>query len=246
MKNKINFSLFTGSGLYALVRALLKIVDSMKLTDGVLKTLLVKVETIFNSFSKGFERDSNDPQTEDAVRLDATRDQYFGGMKGYIRSFVKSPDASKAAAAKKLVAVIRKYGWTAESYSYDEETTAITKCVEEMTSVYTAEVNELNLLDSWINPLKQTQEAFEMVQNQRIENGAVDVPTVTKFRKPLIVALRKFIETLETFAENTDDASLKGYVAAIDELTGRTMASLKAVDSRSDNNSDVSESNDED
>jgi hypothetical protein len=232
MQNNLNYSFFTGSALYAFVRAMLKIVDSSKLTDGLLKTLLVKLETVFGSFSKGFERDANDPLTVEAAEMDALRDQYYGGMKGYIRSFLKSPDTAKAAAAEKLVAVIRKHGWDAESYSYNNETTAITKCVEEMTKTYSSEVTLLGLTDMWLNPLNRAQSAFETIQNQRIENGAVDVPTITMYRTPLRKALAKFIETLATFAENSDDAILKGYAATIDELIGRTMATLKASANR--------------
>lgn len=232
MKNSLNYSFFTGSALYAFVRALLMIVDSSKLTDGLLKTLLVKLETVFASFSKGFERDANDPLTSEAAQKDLLRDQYYSGMKGYIRSFLKSPDTAKAAAAEKLVAVVRKYGWKAESYSYDMETTSITKCVEEMTTTYSAEVALLGLSDMWITPLSQAQAAFETIQNQRVENGAVDVPTISMYRTPLRKALATFVETLATFAENSDDATLQGYVAAIDELIGRTMATLKASANR--------------
>jgi hypothetical protein len=232
MQNSLNYSFFTGSELYAFARALLKIVDSSKLTDGLLKTLLVKLETVFASFSKGFERDANDPLTSEAAQKDALRDQYYSGMKGYVRSFLKSPDETKAAAAEKLVAVIRKYGWKAESYSYDTETTAITKCVEEMTTSYSDEVALLGLPDMWLAPLSEAQAAFEAVQSQRVENGAVDVPTISRYRTPLRKALATFIETLDTFAENSDDTTLQGYAAAIDELIGRTMATLKASASR--------------
>jgi hypothetical protein len=242
MMNKLNFSYFTGPALYAFVRALLKIVDSSKITEGILNTLLVNLETVFASFSKGFERESNDPLTGDAAEKDALRDQYYSGMKNYIHSFLKSPETAKADAAEKLEAVIRKYGWSAESYSYGKETTAIAKCIEEITTSYADEAGTLNLTDLWLTPLNEAQTAFETIQLERVENGATDVPTITQYRTPLRKALSTLITTLDTFGENSEDVTIQGYASQVDELIGRTMASLKSSANRSDNDEDNSDS----
>jgi hypothetical protein len=235
MKNKLNFSYFTGNSLFAFVRALLKIIDSSKFPDGLLKALLVKVESIYAYFSKGVEYDSKDPLTISAIEKDTLRDKYYNGMKNFIKSFLNSPDQQKALAAEKLVAVIKKYGWDAARYSFDKETTAITKCIEDMITNHPREVTALALMESWITPLTEAQEAFEMVQLQRVENGATDVPTVSQYRTPLRKAVRILIETLDTTASNSNDETIKGYAEQVDELIGRTMATLKSSASRSDN-----------
>ncbi|WP_163713221.1 DUF6261 family protein [Mangrovibacterium lignilyticum] len=235
MKNGLNFNYFNGAAFYAFVRALLNIVDSTKLSDGVLHSLAVKLETIYQSFSKGVEYDPKDPLTPVAAAADDKRDQYFNGMKSYISSFLKSPDGSIRAAAEKLEALIRKYGWSAQTYSYDEETTAIAKCIEEMNAYYAAEVALLNLPVMWLTPLTEAQAGFEAIQEQRIQKGAIEVPTVSKYRTPLRLAIIKLVETLETFAEETGDVAMQTYVAEIDELIGETMATLKASKTREEN-----------
>lgn len=239
MKNQLNFSFFSGAELYAFVRALLKIVDSTKLSTGVLHSLAVKLETIYQSFSKGVEYDPKDPLRPKAVAADDKRDEYFNGMKTYIHSFLNSPDEATRNAGQVLEGVIRKYGWSAQKYSYDEETTAIAKCVEEMNAYYAAELALLNLPAMWLTPLAEAQAAFEAVQEERIQNGALELPTVSKFRRPLRLAITKLVETLEIFAEETDEAALKTYAAEVDELIGETMATLRAAKSR-ENNAEVS------
>ena len=232
MKNKINFRYFSGAELYAFVRALLKIVDSIKLVEGIPHSLAVKLEAVFQNFSKGLEYSATDPLTKQAVEKDELRDQCYSGMKNYIRSFLRNTNPGMRSAAQSLEAVIRKYGWSAETYSYDEETTAISKCVEEIGSMYATEATMLNLTDLWLNPLIEAQTDFDAIQKQRIQNGAVDVPTMTRYRVPLRKAVRKLVETLDTFAENSADETIQGYVNEIDELIGRTMATLKAVGNR--------------
>ena len=239
MKNTLNYNYFTGTLLYAFIRSLLKIVDSSKLTDGLLKTLITKVETAFANFSKGLEYDAKDPLSGEAAQKDATRDAYYCGMKNYIKSFLNSPVTAKAETAEKLVAVIRKYGWSAERLNYEDETTAIVKCIDDLTGNYAAEIAELGLQDLWLTPLTEAQEAFETIQNQRIANGATELASMSQYRTPMVKALRTFLGSIETYAENTDDATILAYEAEIDELIGQTMAKLKAASNRNDNDSDA-------
>lgn len=236
MKNSLNYSYFTGALLFAFVRSLLKIVDSTKLSDGLLKTLLSKVETVFADFSKGLERESGDPLSAEAAEKDAARDACFSGMKNYIKSFTNNPAKSKSEAAEKLTLLIRKYGWGAERMSYNEETTAISKCIEKMNGNYAAEVAELGLQELWLNPLIEAQEAFDAIQNQRVANGATEMASMSQYRGPLVKALRTFLESLETFADNTNEEAIKTYAAEIDELIGQTMSRIKAANSRGSNN----------
>ena len=235
MKNQLNFSYFNGATLFAFVRTLLKIVDSTKLTQDVLHSLAVKLESVYQLFSRGVEYDPKDPMTTKALVADEKRDQYYTGMKTYIHAFLKNPDATVRRAGETLEAVIRKYGWSAEQYSYDAETTAVSKCIEEINGYYATEAALLNLPAMWLTALTDAQAEFEAIQEQRIQTGTLEVPTVSKYRTPLRRAIVRLVETLETFAEETSDADLNSYVAQIDTLIGQTMATLKAIESRQEN-----------
>jgi hypothetical protein len=235
MKNKLNFNYINGAALYAFVRALLKIIDSTKLSEGILHTLVLKLETIYARFSEGVEYDAKDPLTPEAEEADGKRDQYYNGMKQYVHAFLKNPVEDIRTAAEKIEAVIRKYGWEAEKYSYDQETTAIAKCAEEIANQYADEAALLNLSVMWLAPLNDAQAVFESIQEQRIQNGAIEVPTMTKYRTPLRQAINELVSTLAIYAENSDDDAIKTYVAEIDELIGQTMARLRAAESREKN-----------
>jgi hypothetical protein len=235
MKNKLNYNLMSGSELHAFVRNLYALYTVEKTTDPLLSRLVGKVDILLSDFLKGFEYDAKDPLTVETVEKDLLRDKYWNGFKNYVKSFVQHPDASKAAAAVKIESAIKRYGWTANRFSLDEESTAILGLLNELGEKFAAEVAALQVQDIWLTPLAQAQDAFDAVQTRRVENGAVYMPSQKQFRKPLIEAVNRLIGTTETVAEDSNDAVLKKLVQEVDELIGRTMVTHKATATRGQN-----------
>lgn len=236
MKNKVNYQLLSGGQLHAYATNLIALYTPDKTTEPLMLRLVAKATTTAASFLKGFEYDAKDPLTVKTVDTDLLRDKFWNGFKNYIKSFVNHPDTAKATAAAKIEAVIKRYGWSANRFGYDEESTAIVGLLSELGDKFAAEVALLEVQTMWLTPLAQTQKAFEALITQRVQNGAVEMPSQRQYRKPLIEALNRLIRTTETLADDSQDAPLLQLLEEIDGLNERTMQAHKAEATRNQNN----------
>jgi hypothetical protein len=236
MKNKVNYQLLSGGQLHAYATNLIALYTPEKTTEPLLQRLIAKATTTAADFLKGFEYDAKDPLTVETADTDLLRDKYWNGFKNYIKSYASHPDKAKATAATKIEAVIKRYGWSANRFSYDEESTAIVGLLSELGEKFAAEVALLEVQTMWLTPLAQTQKAFESLITRRVQNGAVEMPSQRQYRKPLIEALNRLIRTTETLADDSQDAPLLQLLEEIDELNERTMQAHKAEATRNKNN----------
>lgn len=235
----LNLRLLNGSETNDFVLKFRTLCAPDQFNDSVLKTLAEQVEELHNKFAQGFERESKDPLTEELANADMQRDRLFNGFKGYVSSLQNSDNSDKATAANKIEKLIRKHGWDAYKMSYSEETTAITNLLKELLDDYSAEVEILNAAE-WINPLDAAQKLFDKLQINRIEKGAEDVPTLSKYRQVLTQAIKRMITTLESFVLATEDAHLIGILRKVNELVDTTMTIAHANATRKKNQKIVS------
>lgn len=234
MKNKLNFSMLSGSILYAFGQKCLSLFDPAKISNPMLQALFRTVHQALTNFGKGFEYDSKDPNTPIIEQKDALRDRYYNGLKSYIRTFLYSDLQEQVDAAGKLLAVMRRHGMQVTRMNLDEETTAITSLISELREKW---VPETSLLDTteWIEKLDQAQNGFNEAVKVRNQQGSRELPTITQYRPEVIRSLKSWFSALELQHEVSPDPLVKDLLDQIDDLIGRTMATAKAGSTRREN-----------
>ncbi len=231
---KINYHYLDGSQLNTFVRTLLSFFNVESMSEGVIKTLAGKLITALDLFAKGFEYDAKNPYTTVLNEKDTLRDKYFIGFKNYLKSFLASDEPTEVDAAEKMLDLIDKHGSDAASLGYAKETTALTGLISELDSECSSEL-ELLGAGTRIERLRTAQADFEEAVNAGITEGAVELPTITKYRPALITAVNKLLNALDSDYDATADETVGSYISRINELITTTMATAKAVKTRRDN-----------
>lgn len=231
MKNRLNFSLLNGSALYTFGRSFIDLFDLTNMPDGSLKILLNRLVNFLGYFGKGFERENADPNTKIIDQMDALRDQFYNGLKYFVKSFTYSDVDEVSEAAIRIMDVIRRYGFNANNMGYNDQTTATTSFVSEINEKYLSDITLLNATN-WFNKLSTAEAQFEESVKNRITEGAVEVPSITRYRPDVVKTLRNVFHCIDSDYEASHDETLKIYIDQIDELISLTMASAKAAATR--------------
>jgi hypothetical protein len=226
--------MLTGSVLFAFARNCINLFDIANMPEGTLKVLVSRCIAALTNFGQGFERAGTDPNTEVLDEKDSRRDQFFMGLKNFVRAFTYHDDPAMVSAADRLMKVIARHGTNAANLSYSKETTAIAGLDRELNGKYTEEVTLLNA-NYWVSKLVTAQQEFEAAVKGQIEDGSVEVPTVTKFRPAMVNSLKMLFQSLEIEYEAHHDPTIEVYIEQVDELIGNTMAIAKAQETRREN-----------
>jgi hypothetical protein len=201
-----------------------------------LAPFVIRATNAYNSFNKAFERESKNPFTNDLALADAERDTAFIGFRNYMVACSHRNTSGWNEAAGRILEIIRKHGWRAAAFGYKAETAALTNVIDE---VKTKCASDLTLLSAteWFAQLETAQTAFEQVQNASINRDTSNQgPTIRDTRPVLTHALRALLSITDLqFSATPDDAILKTYVNALNELIGVTMTSVRANATRQEN-----------
>ena len=197
---------------------------------------VTKAVNAYSDYSKAFERESTNPYTKELAGNDNQRDGSFYGFRHYLISCSFRRTEGWSAAAKRILDIFRKHGWSAPHFGYKIETEVITKIIDEITSNCSAEMALLDPAADWLNELKEAQTWFEDTQKKSVTRPTTGELTITQTRPVLTDRIRKLLDfTMLQFSEHTNDAQLAGLVSAVNELVDVTMTTVRANATRQEN-----------
>lgn len=201
-----------------------------------LTPFLTRTINAYNNYNKAFERESKNPFTDDLALADAERDASFVGFRNYIVACSHRNTAGWNEAATRILDIIRKHGWSAASFGYKAETAALTNVIDEVKTKCSADLALLSASE-WFAQLETAQTAFEQVQNASVNRDTTNEgPTIRDTRPVLTQALRALLTITDLqFSAAPNDATLKTYVSALNELIAVTMTSARANATRQEN-----------
>jgi len=155
--------------------------------------------------------------TEQLANADAERDDIFRGFVDAVKSALNHFNVDKRTAAARITVMLDQYGNVARK-SYDQETAAISKMVQEFKGAYAADITTLQLND-WITELESKNTAFEALMKTRYSEEA----SKTELR---MKEVRIEIDTVyRTIADRLDALMLingaSSYEAFVRELNAR-------------------------
>ena len=135
----------------------------------VLSTVFTDYVAALVAFDNAFAQQRKWAETEDLKELDTARDHALSGFLNMLKAMTASPNAAKAAAARKVMTVREKYTLD-PSAEYMKETTAIQQMIQEMdASVEVSTALETTGLMEFFEALKSANRAFLQKMNERTE-----------------------------------------------------------------------------
>jgi hypothetical protein len=189
-----------------------------------------------DEYSKAYERDSKNPYTLQLVAADRKRDGSFLAFRNYaVACSHRAGGEGWNQASDRIIAVISKHGWRAYSFGYKAQTAAIIKIVNEVRDFYMADITLLGA-NEWFDQMAADEEAFDALQKQSDTRTPSGLPMLVNTRPVLVAAVRNLLNLIDAhYTAAPDDATLTGYVNALNEIITSTMSLARANQTRSEN-----------
>ena len=235
MIDSMNVTLLQSDDLLTFGQRSVGIFSEVPKEKHALSSFVSKALVAEENYSKAFERESKNPYTPKLFEKDFVRDNRFYGFRYYVESFSFHPDVQIAEASNKILDIIRKHGWTAPSLSYKAQTAAVTKIISELKSKCWPEIDLVNAKD-WFGFMETSQNDFEAVQKESVQNTKNNGPTLLETRSVMVKCIKDLFKMADLkLTEEPNSEEYKAYVSAINELISITMTTARANATRQAN-----------
>lgn len=234
MINSLNFSLFPSDEFFTFAKGVLAIVGPQKGQTPGLEPFVNKATTSLTSYQSALEREKKNPFTLLLAEKDGIRDSAFMAFRTLTEAASYRAKPGWNAAANKIIEIIRRHGWSAASQGYKAQTAALTNMVSEIKGKCTAELTLIQATD-WLEELEAAQQDFDAVAHQSITEAPTSEPTVVSARPVLTNSLRSLFSMISLLNSGTPSEELTTLETAINELIVRSLATVKAADTRAEN-----------
>ena len=153
--------------------------------------------------------------TESLADGDVARDTFFGGLVGSARALCNHFDPALCAAAQHLCKLFDQHGNVAV-LSYEAETAALMKIIDELRGAFAADVKALGL-ESWVNALDTQNKAFDALMAQRNATGSQKKPDTNMKQERLEVddAYRAIVKRINALAEVNGASAYEPFIREV-------------------------------
>lgn len=233
----LNYSLIESTELLTLGKGVNNIFVDFDVEDGNIALIpFVKfLRSSYLDYSKAYEREATNPYTTKLEGANNLRGNAFLCFRSYILSCTFNEAATEVEAAKRIIRVIVKHGWSSASFGYKKETAAITNITNEIKDFYMSDI-QLLVATSRFDRLVTRETGFESVQKESVTQPPSDLPTITDTRPKMIDALRKLFTTIDNLhSVDSTDTVMEGYVNSLSELITLTMSTARSNKTRKEN-----------
>ena len=173
--------------------------------------------------------------TKQLTDKDRARDMAFIGFRNYCKAFTSAPDSVQAAAAEKLIALIRKIGWSLHRQGYTEQTASAEALSEALAEPEYAKAVSVIKAEPWVKGLQETNAAFEVVVKQKNESIAYkDIQPINECKRRMVKYLKPLLRYLEIMAE-LEPATYTDATTKLFEEIEYVMTTAKARHTRKEN-----------
>jgi hypothetical protein len=232
MITSVNLSLFPSNELLTFVKGTISLVESKKMQLPAIYPFLDNVILKCNNYQGALERELKNPLIKLQSARDHVRSDDFVAYRDYCQSAETRRKPGWAEAAGRLLAVIRKHGWSAQTMGYKAKTAAITKIVSETRTKYQGDVILINA-DEWLRDLEMSETDFEEVIKQVASTN--HEPVVVETRPELMAALRALFQTVSLQQIAAPSAELDALTTQLNEFIVTSLTSVKAAGTRAEN-----------
>lgn len=153
----------------------------------------------FTSVFKNSERGSK--YTKTLVSIGKERDIALVGLIKHINLFTKFPEVEKKEAGISLQLIIKKYGKTPHRLPNTEKTGVIIGLLKELEEVELKQKISLIGATAWVNELKNKNEAFTILEKERIaENASIEVGATKTAKTKAYETFKKLVKSINALS----------------------------------------------
>ena len=230
----VNFSLLDTNGLFTFGHRTINVFQGVDLTGTGIETFFQQTQTNFNLYDKAVARESKNAYTELLIQKDNDRDEAFLGFREYIVACGHRVNPAWREAATRIVNSIQRYGWSASSLGYIDETAAIKNLIGELDAKYSDDITLLNA-GEWLAELKTSQQNFETTFSEKVSQPPSNIPTLKDTRPLLIGSLRSLFTMIDLQFQSTGNPVLESLINQINNVIEVSRAAARAAATRKNN-----------
>ncbi|TAJ15675.1 hypothetical protein DMA11_00270 [Marinilabiliaceae bacterium JC017] len=224
---KVAYYLFSHNGLFTFVKRLLAIVEEKDAATLGLAVFVDMVKRLFSNFDKALKRDMVDPFTVKVGEADQERDNRFLGFKNYVNACRYRKSEAWQQAAEQIGRAIERYGGDLYRMANAEESAAIRNLVSDLNTEPLLTACNTIEAGAWISELTEAQEAFSLLEQQRVSETEANYFTLGETRKPLVAGTRSLLKMIELQQQASNNAELNQLVEQLNNLISQSMASAR-------------------
>jgi len=238
----VNYSLFPGNELQTFGMRAYATVDAKKSDFPDVVPYLNNLEVKFNVFQSAQERESKNPATKLQGAKDERRNNAILSFRSYGESASLRPIEGWKNAGEAILGVFRKHDWSAHHLGYKAKSGVINNIISEIRTKY---ATELALIGGTqlLNELEIAQKKFEAAAKQFVEVASTNEPTVAEARPEFIAAIRALFQFIGLQQIAAPSENLTALINTLNELINTSISTLKASDTRSENQKKVNDPN---
>lgn len=229
---KIEFyrSIFNAEEINSMAKQMLTAIKEAGPNNEILLKASSYLETS-NEFLTGILHSvKKNPYSEQLGKEDDKRDMIFVAGRNIAEGFTHYVfDEDKKKAAERIVAVIRRHGWSMQDFRYQDQSAATNSLLKELRFPGNqADLALINLMD-WFKELVKSQEEFEKIFNDKTLYASTRESGEKKKAKiPVINDIENFINCINTLVLFTDtDEAIKKIYNNVDGICKQATTSSK-------------------
>lgn len=205
----VNLALFPSNELLTFAKGTISLATAKRAQLPVIVPFLDNVTQKCDNFRSALERESKNP----LIKLQSEKNDDLSDSFIAFRKQCESASTRRregwSPAAKALLAVIRKHGWSAHNMGYKAKIAAITKITSEIRAKYPAELAMIMGLE-WLEELEMAETAlkalFQTVSLQQISAPSAELDIFTTQLNEFISTSLATVKASDTRAENKKNA----------------------------------------
>jgi len=235
MIQKTNFSLFPSEELYGFSKKAIILIDEKKSIIPAVEPFLSNARTRLEEFKLALDREEKNPLIKIRTQKTTIQIDAFMALRKQAESASTRSKAGVAGAAKTVIEVIRKYGWSIQILGQKTRLTQLDGLITELKTKYTTEIATIGA-NELLAELEEAQAEFLVADTNvvRSENNSNE-PTVAETRQPLIESIRQLFQIISLQEVSAPSTSVTSLITSLNDLITASLSTVKASDTRAEN-----------
>ena len=235
MIQKTNFALFPSEELYGFSKKAIILVDEKKTSILAVEPFLSNTRTLLEEFKSALDREAKNPLIKIRTQKTIVQIDAFMALRKQAESASTRKKAGVSEAAKTIIEVIHKYGWSLQSVGQKARLTQLDGLITELKVKYHTEVATIGATEL-LDELELAQMEYLQADTDvvRSENN-ISEPTVTETRQPLTESVKQLFQIISLQEVSAPSVGVTALIASLNELITTSLATVKATYTRIEN-----------
>lgn len=235
MIQKTNFALFPSEELYGFSKKAIILVDEKKTSILAVEPFLSNTRTLLEEFKSALDREAKNPLIKIRTQKTIVQIDAFMALRKQAESASTRKKAGVPEAAKTIIEVIHKYGWSLQSVGQKARLTQLDGLIAELKVKYHTEVATIGATEL-LDELELAQMEYLQADTDvvRSENN-ISEPTVTETRQPLTESVKQLFQIISLQEVSAPSVGVTALIASLNELITTSLATVKATYTRTEN-----------